>query len=94
MYVYERGVHVISRNRNQLNYHIDSENPTTEFENLSLREIEVLKLLVEGTKNINIAKRLSNNQKTVKTYKTKILDKLNVENTFDLYLHTKYLHIP
>ena len=67
LHVYERGGHVISRNRNQLNYHVDPKNPTTEFENLSPREIEVLKLLVKGTKNIDIAKRLSINQKTVNT---------------------------
>ena len=67
LYVYERGFHVISRNRNELNYRVDPENPTTEFENLSPREIKVLKLLVEGTKNIDIAKRLSINQKTVNT---------------------------
>ncbi|MBT7656022.1 MAG: response regulator transcription factor [Flavobacteriales bacterium] len=33
------------------------------------------------------------NQKTVNTYKTRILKKLNVENAFDLYMHTKYLRI-
>ncbi len=93
LYVYEKGFYVISKNRNQLDYHVDPYTPTTEFENLSPREIEVLKLLVQGIKNIEIAKQLSINQKTVNTYKTRILEKLNVDNTFDLYIHTKYLRI-
>ena len=60
---------------------------------MKAREIEVLKFLVDGAKNIDMAKQLEINQKTVKTYKTRILKKLNVENAFDLYMHTKYLPI-
>ncbi len=82
-----------SRHRTQLNYNINLEDPKTNFETLSPREIEVLKLLVEGTKNIDIAEKLDINQKTVNTYKTRILTKLNVDNSFDLYLHSKQLRI-
>lgn len=72
---------------------MDVDYPRTNFEILSPREIEVLKFLVDGTKNIDIVKQLEINQKTVNTYKTRILKKLNVENAFDLYMRTKYLRI-
>ena len=92
-YVHDKGFYVTSQHRNQLNYNVDVDYPRTNFEILSPREIEVLKFLVDGAKNIDIAKQLEINQKTVKTYKTRILKKLNVENAFDLYMHTKYLRI-
>ena len=92
-YVYNKGFYVTSRRCTQLNYNINLEDPKTNFETLSPREIEVLKLLVEGTKNIDIAEKLDINQKTVNTYKTRILTKLNVDNSFDLYLHSKQLRI-
>ena len=57
------------------------------------REIEVLKLLVEGTKNIDIAEKLDINQKTVNTYKFRISTKLNVDNSFDLHLHPMQLRV-
>lgn len=72
---------------------MDVDYPRTNFEILSSREIEVLKFLVDGAKNIDIAKQLKINHKTVNTYKTRILKKLNVENAFDLYMHTKYIRI-
>lgn len=72
---------------------MDVDYPRTNFEILSPREIEVLKFLVDGAKNIDIVKQLEINQKTVNTYKTRILKKLNVENAFDLYMRTKYLRI-
>ena len=92
-YVYNKGFYVTSRHRTQLNYNINLEDPKTNFETLSPREIEVLKLLVEGTKNIDIAEKLDINQKTVNTYNTRILTKLNVDNSFVLYLHSKQLRI-
>ena len=92
-YVHNKGFYVTSQHRNQLNYNVDLDYPRTNFEILSPREIEVLKFLVDGAKNIDIAKQLQINQKTVNTYKTRILKKLNVENAFDLYMHTKYLRI-
>jgi DNA-binding NarL/FixJ family response regulator len=92
-YVHKKGFYVTSQHRNQLNYNVDVDYPRTNFEILSPREIEVLKFLVDGAKNIDIAKQLQINQKTVNTYKTRILKKLNVENAFDLYMHTKYLRI-
>jgi DNA-binding CsgD family transcriptional regulator len=52
---------------------------------LSRREVEVLKLLIEGKRNIEISASLKINQKTVNTYKTRLMRKLEVENLIDLF---------
>ena len=92
-YVHDKGFYVTSQHRNQLNYNEDVDYPRINFEILSPREIEVLEFLVEGAKNIDIVKQLEINQKRVNTYKTRVLKKLNVENAFVLYMHTKYFRI-
>ena len=53
--------------------------------NLSKREVEVLKYLIEGKRNIEISKILKINQKTVNTYKTRVYNKTRAINTIDLY---------
>ena len=51
---------------------------------LSAREIEVLKYLADGKKNKEIAKTLGLDEKTISTYKLRLLHKLNVTNLIDL----------
>jgi len=53
--------------------------------NLSKREIEVLKHLIDGKRNVDISKILEINQKTVNTYKKRIFKKTKAKNTIDLY---------
>ena len=64
-----------------LNYLKLNRNKTT----LSKREIEVLKHLIDGKRNIEISKILKINQKTVNTYKTRVYNKTRAINTIDLY---------
>lgn len=54
------------------------------YKKLSAREIEVLNLLSSGKRNKDIAAALSINEKTVSTYKTRLLKKLKVDNLADL----------
>ena len=51
-----------------------------EVENLTERELEVLKLMVEGLNNAEIAERLVVSLSTVKYHISNVLSKLNVEN--------------
>jgi two-component system response regulator EvgA len=51
---------------------------------LSKREDEVLRALVHGERNGDIALRLKISAKTVSTYRTRIFEKLNVENNAEL----------
>lgn len=54
------------------------------YKKLSSREIEVLNLLSSGKRNKEIASALDINEKTVSTYKTRLLKKLKVDNLADL----------
>ena len=59
-------------------------NPISAIEKLSRREIQVLRLLINGRKNTEIALALGISDKTVSTYRTRIMKKLNVSNIIDL----------
>ncbi|CAG9235216.1 hypothetical protein PSP6_660008 [Paraburkholderia tropica] len=47
---------------------------------LSPREVEVLQYLARGMSNKGVAARLGLSDKTVSTYKTRVLDKLGVSS--------------
>lgn len=51
---------------------------------LSERELTVLKLLTEGLRNKEVARRLNISDKTVSTYKKRVLEKFDVSNIMDL----------
>jgi two-component system, NarL family, response regulator, fimbrial Z protein, FimZ len=63
------------------------------YRKLSNREIEVLRYLSDGKKNNEIAKILGLNEKTISTYKLRLLTKLNVTNLVDLVNKAKTLEI-
>lgn len=63
------------------------------YRKLSTREIEVLRYLSEGKKNNEISKILGLNEKTISTYKLRLLTKLNVSNLVDLVNKAKTLDI-
>ncbi len=63
------------------------------YRKLSNREVEVLRYLSDGKKNNEIAKILNLNEKTVSTYKLRLLQKLNVTNLVDLVYKAKSLEI-
>ncbi|NHN26461.1 response regulator transcription factor [Flavobacterium jejuense] len=63
------------------------------FKKLSTREIEVLRYLNEGKKNKEIAEILGLDEKTISTYKLRLLAKLNVTNLVDLLSKAKSLDV-
>lgn len=63
------------------------------YRKLSNREIEVLRYLSDGKKNNEISKVLGLNEKTISTYKLRLLQKLNVTNLVDLVNKAKTLDI-
>ncbi len=65
----------------------------SKFKKLSTREAEVLNMLASGKRNKDIADALSINEKTVSTYKTRLLQKLKVDNLADLIHQTRLLQI-
>ena len=62
-------------------FHDDEKDP---HEYLSDREFEILKMIARGTTTKSIANELSISPKTVSTYRSRILDKLNMRNNSDL----------
>ena len=54
------------------------------FSKLSTREFEVLSLICSGKKNNEIANELSINPKTVSTYKSRLMRKLQAKNIIAL----------
>ena len=62
-------------------YHEEDKDP---HENLSDREFEILKLIAKGKTTKIIAIDLSISPKTVSTYRSRILEKLNMKNNSDL----------
>ena len=63
------------------------------FKKLSTREVEVLKLLSNGRRNKEVAEELDINEKTVSTYKARLMKKLNVSNLIDLVNQANNLNL-
>ena len=58
--------------------------PVSLLDSLSLRERDVLQMVVEGGTNAAIAQKLSLSPKTVETYRARIIKKLKVKDTVEL----------
>lgn len=67
--------------------------PRRFFRKLSTREVEVLKMLASGKRNKEVAQGLNLNEKTVSTYKARLMKKLNVDNMVDLLQQAKALEL-
>lgn len=70
-----------------------TQKPRRFFRKLSSREVEVLKLLANGKRNKDVAEGLNLNEKTVSTYKARLMRKLNVDNLVDLLQQAKALEL-
>jgi DNA-binding NarL/FixJ family response regulator len=64
--------------------YLSEESRLSPLDSLSLRERDVLQLVVEGRTNAVIAHKLSLSIKTVETYRARIMKKLKVKDTVDL----------
>jgi DNA-binding NarL/FixJ family response regulator len=75
------------------NVTVSKKKVTRIFKKVSNREIEVLRYLNNGKKNKEIAQILGIDEKTISTYKLRLLSKLNVTNLVDLLKKAKDLEI-
>ena len=71
-----------TRLKNRFNFDYNTE----KINSLSKRELQVLKLFFRGKRNIEISEKLKINQKTVNTYITRIMRKLEVNSRTDLFI--------
>ena len=78
-------INKFTRLKNKFNFDYNTE----KLNSLSKRELQVLKLFFRGKRNIEISEKLDINQKTVNTYITRVMKKLEVNSKTDLYLLAK-----
>ncbi|OIN51490.1 response regulator [Pseudomonas costantinii] len=78
------GYMLFPRNAMPLFAGIVSPGPSGDLENLTDREMQVLKLLAEGLSNRDIATKLNLSSKTVSGHKVNLLMKLSVASVVDL----------
>ena len=71
-----------TRLKNRFNFDYNTE----KINSLSKRELQILKLFFRGKRNIEISEKLNINQKTVNTYITRIMKKLEVNSKIDLFI--------
>ena len=88
--VHDGGIHLSNELTQQLAFgNRVNKSGGTFYKKLSTREAEVLKLLTVGRKNKEISKELDINEKTVSTYKARLMRKLKVTNLVDLVNQAK-----
>ena len=85
--VYKGGIHVSKELAQTLTFEKNSQGTMNLYKKLSTREVEVLKLISSGKRNNEIASQLDINEKTVSTYKLRLMKKLNVSNLVELIDH-------
>jgi len=91
--VAEGGMFITNELAQRIAFDESSNKPRKFFRKLSSREIEVLKLLARGRRNKQVAEELGLNEKTVSTYKARLMKKLNVDNMVDMLQQAKALEL-
>lgn len=87
------GVYITNQLAQSIAFDETTGNPRRLFKKLSMREVEVLKLLSSGKRNKEIAFELDINEKTVSTYRSRIMKKLKVRNLVELIRKAQSMHI-
>lgn len=87
------GVYITNQLAQSIAFDETTVNPRRLFKKLSMREVEVLKLLSGGKRNKEIAFELDINEKTVSTYRSRIMKKLKVRNLVELIRKAQSMHI-
>lgn len=80
----ENGYYYSESIKSKLETSSKSKNTDNPLENLSNREFEIAKLLVDGEGNLEISNKLDLKMSTVSTYKNRIFEKLKVNSVIAL----------
>ena len=89
----EGGIFITNELAQRLAFDEGTQKPRKLFRKLSTREVEVLKMLANGKRNKEVAQGLNLNEKTVSTYKARLMKKLNVDNMVDLLQQARALEL-
>ncbi len=82
--IYDGHKYITSEIAERLAGEISKDQQKRRFERLSDREFEILRLIASGKTPSQIALKLSISVKTVSTYRTRLLDKMNLNNNAEL----------
>ena len=93
--VYEQGAYLTSNVTREFlqDYSSEGGHHKTEEHHLTEREQQVLRLIVEGKSNKEIASELGISPKTVSVHRTNIMTKFNVQNTIELIRYATSNHL-
>jgi two-component system, NarL family, invasion response regulator UvrY len=86
--VYSGGKYISQKLAETIAYAIEDSNEKISHHQLSNREFEVMMMLASGKSLKEIAESLFISQKTVTTYRTRILEKLQLKNNAELTRYT------
>lgn len=82
--VFNKGKYLSSKVKELIEESYFTKKNSNVIEKLSDRELEIANLMVEGLGNTQISDKLNLQKSTVSTYKTRIFEKLNVNNISEL----------
>ena len=85
--VFKGGIYVSKELAQSLSFEKNNLGTMNLYKKLSTREVEVLKLILSGKRNKDIADQLNISEKTVSTYKLRLMKKLKVSNLVELIDH-------
>ena len=89
----EGGVYITNELASIIAFNETGANPRAILDKLSEREIQVLRSLVKGKRNKDIADSLNISAKTVSTYRARIMKKLEAKNLIDLVRKTQHVDL-
>lgn len=78
--MFSKGKYVTDNIKNKILDSYISKRPINPLEKLSVREVEVAKLLIKGYGNLEISELLQIKKTTVSTFKVRIFEKLEINN--------------
>lgn len=82
--VFNKGKYLSSKVKELIEESYFTKKNSNVIEKLSDRELEIANLMVEGLGNTQISDKLNLQKSTVSTYKTRIFEKLNINNISEL----------
>ncbi len=87
------GVYITNELAATIAFSETNQNPRAVFDKLSPREVQVLRLISKGKRNKDIAATLDINEKTVSTYRSRLMKKMGVKSLVQLIEKTQHIDL-
>jgi len=87
------GVYITNELATIIAFNESNQNPRAVLDKLSAREIQVLRLVAKGIRNKEIAATLQISDKTVSTYRARLMKKIGAKNLVELIEKTQHIDL-